>query len=51
MKHLTVPALLALVLAFAAYHDAPSDIEDSTNVAASLTDAQSDALVAGMARK
>ena len=49
---ITIRGLFALALAFTLAEifltedDAPSDIEDSTNVAASLSDAQSDALVA-----
>lgn len=54
---ITIGGLFALALAFTLAEifltedDAPSDTEDSTNVALSITDAQSDALVAGMARK
>lgn len=50
-KWVLLGAVISGTLGFAAYHDAPSDTEDSINVAASLSDAQSDALVAGLARK
>ena len=54
---ITIGGLFALALAFTLAEifltedDAPSDTEDLTNVALSVTDAQSDALVAGMTRK
>ncbi len=50
-RHITVVALLALVFAFAAYHDKPSDTQELTDMQADLTDAQVDALVAWLARK
>lgn len=51
MSRLVVPTLLAIVFAFAAYHDAPSDTDDLINTAASLTDAQGAAVMAGLSRK
>lgn len=50
-RHITVVALLALVFAFAAYHDKPSDSQELADMQADLTDAQADAMVAGLGRK
>ena len=51
MNKFIVPALIALVLGFAGYHDAPSDTDDLINTAANLTDAEGAAVLAGLSRK
>ena len=48
---LALLAALAILFVFAGYHDAPSDTDDLINTAASLTDAQGAAVMAGLSRK